>query len=132
MKKVCVNPNLKGVGEFIKTSSEIFKGYLSPGEVLGLLNSWIETTNRTDFPTQEEFMDYYTNLASQTKQDLFKNTPVGKKEDTLDLIQGLYFEGLLQLSGSPIITRKIVAEHSKDVLDQLPEIFTDQGMEIVA
>ena len=123
MSKICINPGSTEALEFIKTMKPTFGGFLSDNQIIGLGNRWIEYTgDGSRFPTVEEVFKYY--------QD--KKVTVPQKEQALDVIQSMYFQGLMQLSESPIIDNKVVNQYSDKVLEQIPEFLREEGLDFIA
>jgi len=122
MSKSCIDPNLPQVRQFVKKMQPTFGSFLNDTQIVGLLNNWLDDNQTSSFPTAEELIAFYYK----------KTESIPDIENILDILQSLYFEWIMDFSESPVITRKIINEHSADVLEALPQFLRDEGMNHIA
>lgn len=130
----CINFNFSGNAEKAKSLSKEFDNLLSPKQIGGLWNEWIneDPTNISKEPTKEALAEVYGRLSNTSREELLNNEDIQDKTDVIDALQSLFFMGIEDLSGTVIITRKEILQHSVSVLDQLPEILKENGLGIIA
>ena len=125
MSKVCLNSADSNVSALVEASKSNFTGF-SDNQILAVGSLYFEKYNK--LPDASELLDFYAELAVQTKQETFNKEQVTDKEDILDLLQSVFFIGLNRASKGKPLTLEGIKEAQTKVLSKLPLFLEIEGL----
>jgi len=125
MSKVCLNTTDSNVIALVEASKPNFTGF-SDNQILAVGALYSEKYNR--LPDADELLEFYAELAVQTKQEAFNKEQVTDKEDILDLLQSVFFIGLNRSSKGRPLTLEGIKEAQTKVLSKLPLFLEAEGL----
>jgi hypothetical protein len=125
MSKVCLNSADSNVNALVEASKSNFTGF-SDNQILAVGSLYFEKYNK--LPDASELLDFYAELAVQTKEESFNKEQVTDKEDILDLLQSVFFIGLNRSSKGRPLTLEGIKEAQTKVLSKLPLFLKAEGL----
>lgn len=125
MSKVCLNAADSNVIALVEASKPNFIGF-NDNQILAVGSLYFEKYNK--LPDANELLDFYAELAVQTKQEVFDKEQVTDKEDILDLLQSVFFIGLNRASKGKPLTLEGIKEAQTKVLSKLPLFLEAEGL----
>jgi len=125
MSKVCLNSADSNVSALVEASKSNFTGF-SDNQILAVGSLYFEKYNK--LPDADELLDFYAELAVQTKEESFNKEQVTDKEDILDLLQSVFFIGLNRASKGKPLTLEGIKEAQTKVLSKLPLFLEIEGL----
>ena len=125
MSKVCLNTADSNVIALVDASKPNFIGF-NDNQILAVGSLYFEKYDK--LPDANELLDFYAELAIQTKQEIFDKEQVTEKEDILDLLQSIFFIGLNRASKGKPLTLEGIKEAQTKVLSKLPLFLEAEGL----
>jgi hypothetical protein len=125
MSKVCLNSADSNVSALVEASKSNFTGF-SDNQILAVGSLYFEKYNK--LPDADELLEFYAELAVQTKEESFNKEQVTDKEDILDLLQSVFFIGLNRASKGKPLTLEGIKEAQTKVLSKLPLFLEIEGL----
>lgn len=125
MSKVCLNADDSNVIALVEASKPNFIGF-NDNQILAVGSLYFDKYNK--LPNADELLDFYAELAVQTKQEVFDKEQVTDKEDILDFLQSVFFIGLNRASKGKPLTLEGIKEAQAKVLSKLPLFLEAEGL----
>lgn len=134
MKYSCINLGAANVQEHLAFLEKELNYNFTPKQLVTIWNRWVDNdvTKLEGLPTIDDIVETYTKIENTSLDEKFLNESISEKTDIVDYLQYLYFQGITNLSKSPVITRQIIKEFQPKVFEKIPNILRKKGLESIA
>jgi hypothetical protein len=129
MSTSCLNPENPNVLALVSGSRKNFPMFKT-NQIVALASVYNDRFN--SLPSPEELLDFYVSIQPRTSKEIFDQTDVVDKQDIVDLLQGVFFKGLVKITGGNFLTKEIITKNKDRVLEKIPAFLKSVGLNTIA
>ena len=129
MSTSCLNPENPNVLALVSGSRKNFPMFKT-NQIVALASVYNDRFNT--LPSPEELLDFYVSIQPRTSKEIFDQTDVVDKQDIVDLLQGVFFKGLVKITGGNFLTKEIITKNKDRVLEKIPAFLKSVGLNTIA
>ena len=129
MSTSCLNPGNASVISLVSGSRKNFPMFRTD-QIIALASIYNDKYN--NIPSPEELLDFYAAIQPLTPKEMFDQTDVTEKQDVVDLLQGIFFKGLLKVTKGNYLTKAAITENKDKILNKIPGFLNSVGLNVIA
>jgi ribA/ribD-fused uncharacterized protein len=129
MSTSCLNPGNASVISLVSGSRKNFPMFRTD-QIIALASIYNDKFN--NIPSPEELLDFYATIQPRTPKEIFDETDVTEKEDIVDLLQGIFFDFLSDVTDGKFLTKTAINENKERILNTIPEFLRYAELDTIA